>query len=143
MMKVLAWAIASPAGSVSRSVCAAERMTAERIAHLVRDGGGELSERGELLALRQARARRRDRLRLRLHQRGGAPFAALALDQRAEQVAEHGERDAEVQRDDQRACVPAVDGEGDAEQREHRGVEDAADTPAARPHQRSRMPCQC
>ena len=36
----------------------------ERVAHLVRDGGGELAERRELLALRQAHARRVDGFRL-------------------------------------------------------------------------------
>src|SRR5437667_148350 len=67
----------------------------ERAPYLVRDGGGELAERGELLALGEARARRGDRLGLRADGLGLAPVAPAALDDVADEEPEEGERGAE------------------------------------------------
>src|SRR5262249_29670629 len=74
---------------------------AERVPHLVRDRRGELAERGELLALGEARARRRHRLELALDHRGGLEILAPALARQAEEVAQRREgRAVEAEREE-------------------------------------------
>ncbi len=92
-------ASASSVGTGSRRAPAPPSgSTASGIAHLVGDRRGELPERRELLALRQARARGADRLDLRLDDRRCLPIAAPCLDHAAEEEAEERERRAEEAR---------------------------------------------
>src|SRR5205814_2316138 len=79
----------------------------ERAPHLVRDGGRELAERGELLRLGEAGAGGGDRLALRADHLGLTAVAPPALDDVAGEEAEEGERGAEPYAH-QRADVVAV-----------------------------------
>ena len=70
----------------------------QRIAHFVRDRGGELSKRCQLFVLNQLRARRIDRFDLIANQSSGLPLAPAPIDGVAEQIAKDRERYAKPRR---------------------------------------------
>jgi len=88
----------------------------------VRDRGGELTERGELLTLRHPGPRRADRLALRPDDDGRVPLAVPGLDGPADEVAEEGERGPEEPGHEQ-GDVAAVHLEGHPEPDEARDVD--------------------
>ena len=99
-------AVVVAAGDALRQPLRRRADDAERVAHLVRDRRRELAERRELLALRQARARRGDRSICACSSAAARRSRRRARARVAEQKAEHGEGDAEVGDDQQVASWP-------------------------------------
>src|SRR5262249_49589229 len=110
----------------------------ERVAYLVRDRGGELAERGELLVLREPRPRRAERVGLRVDDRGVVALAPPPVDHPADEPAEERVR-RPAEAGGEEGHVAAVQLEADAQPEEGHDVE-GGEQDAARRAPPARLP---